>query len=179
MLLVFKTKNSLGMYQLKIALFFLIVFAFGCENSNNCQDSKRAYKLLPDSHIIHSFDTIQGYPITLYKIEEGQKIVASYRFDGARCDYIADDEYANSLSFHFDKNLETFEFKDEEIANTNFFYFESGAWVNSTRYSSKKGLISGTKLDENRWDIKIDLKTESLDSIFSAQKVQVEGIFKK
>lgn len=161
-----------------IFLACILAFSFGCDKFN-CTGPSWTYELLTDKEIVITQDTFSGNPLTIYEILDGNKTVAKYTHGTRECEEIYDDEYAEHLSFHFDDALEDFEFKDEEILNTNCFYYESGAWVRHNRYRIQKGTITGKKVDENRWDIQINVETEPADSFDIVKQVVIDGIFRK
>lgn len=154
----------------------IILFAFACKKEN-CFEGKRTFELLPNSEITITTDTTHPALITFVDIHEGNFIVAKYQYE-RDCEYANDDEYAERLAFHIDKDLESFIFKDEEINSINFFYQEWGAWITHQKYALKSGIISGKKIESNRWDIQINIELAGLDSLTKSKNIVLDGIFR-
>ena len=93
-------------------------------------------------------------------IEYGENLVFEYRFDAYHQEHIADDEYSETIRFEIDSKLDKFSYSDDELLNIKaiftpycFCYFP----LNESKNVDPKGTISGEKISNNEWEIKINI----------------------
>ena len=140
--------------------YLLLIMAFiiiSCSDNDFEQDVYN-YTFTENSDLIVSSreDSYMKYGV----IEGGENLVFEYRFDAYDEEQIADDEYTEFIRFEIDSELESFSYSNEELLSIElvftkacFCYFP----LDESKDVSPKGMISGEKISNEKWKIKIDL----------------------
>ncbi|MEL6694704.1 MAG: hypothetical protein AAFV78_13670 [Bacteroidota bacterium] len=90
------------------------------------------------------------------RVNVGDKRVFEFDFTGNQDDLIADDEYGESIWFEVPMDLESFEYKDEELKDIQLTFRPSCFCLIET-VSVDQGKVKGKKLGDKRWEIEIDI----------------------
>ena len=139
-------------------LLIMALIIISC-NDNDSEQDENNYTFTENSDLkIFSYqaDSYMKYGV----IESGENLVFEYRFDAYDEELIADDEYSEFIRFEIDSELESFSYSNEELINIDlvftkacFCYFP----MEESKDVSPKGMISGEKISNEKWKIKIDL----------------------
>ena len=93
-------------------------------------------------------------------IEAGENLVFEYHFTAQDDVQIADDEYGETIKFEIDNSLNEFSYSNTELSTIDivfskhcFCYFP----MDASKDVEPIGIISGKKISENTWKIKIDV----------------------
>jgi len=78
-----------------------------------------------------------------------------------------------SISFEIDSSMNEFSFSDQELATTNANY-RAGPTLDSPSFLIEQGTISGNRIDEQSWDISIDI---IITTDFWETPLNIDGIF--
>ena len=91
-------------------------------------------------------------------IVDGNNLVFQYEYQADDEENIADDEYSEFIRFEIDPTLTEFEFKDVQLQDIKLTLTQSCfcGFSNEEKDVPPSGMISGEKISENRWLIKID-----------------------
>ncbi len=161
-----------------LQLLIIIALFTSCSNeeTDDCDVENYQYNWSTEKSIAKDYNTeIERFDFT---VTVGTNNVFEYNHSGAQCDYILDDEWGELLSFEINKDLTIFEYKDDEILQTNCFYQEYGAWVSHIQSAISKGVIKGEKSGNNTW--KISGTITVLSEFYTAPKeIKFTGIFKQ
>lgn len=142
-----------------LKLIGLLIF-IGIHSSCNEDDPNQdlyAYTYSDESEltVTSSEDSYMKYGA----IETGENLVFEYKFDAHDEEHIADDEYSETIRFEIDPQLEQFSYTDDQLLNIKavftqycFCYFA----LTESKNVNPKGTISGEKISENEWKIKIN-----------------------
>lgn len=138
-----------------LLIFTLIVIS--CNEDDSNQD-EYTYSYFDKSELtINSReDSFMKYGI----IKSGENLVFEYRFDAYDEEQIADDEYSETIRFEIDSKLDKFSYSGDELLSIKpvftpycFCYFPQ----NESKNVDPKGTISGEKISNNKWKIKINI----------------------
>lgn len=164
-----------------VILSILILSCFSScssdDEKNDCQPETVIAKTTAEKEIIVKFNT--EFERNDYTVEDGNNLVFEYNYTRAQCDYIADDEWGETLIFQVEDQNNNFDFTNDEILATNCFYQQQGAWVNHNQYQIKRGVIKGEKISENQWKITVDVETDLLFPNQIPKKIKFTEIFIK
>lgn len=143
-----------------------------CSNDDSQADSY-TYTYFEESEltITSNEDSYMKYGI----IESGENLVFEYTFKAHDEEHIADDEYSESIRFEIDPKLEQFSYSDDELLNIKtvltqycFCYFA----LTESKNVNPKGSISGEKISDNEWEIKINI------TFYGDEEKVINGNFK-
>jgi hypothetical protein len=139
-------------------LLIMALIIISC-NDNDSEQDEYNYTFTENSDLKifpYQADSYMKYGV----IESGENLVFEYRFDAYDEELIADDEYSEFIRFEIDSELESFSYSNEELINIDlvftkacFCYFP----MEESKDVSPKGMISGEKISNEKWKIKIDL----------------------
>lgn len=167
-----------------ISLSLLLIAFSSCDkdddkndSKNDCQPETVITKWTAEKQVILEFDT--EFKRNNYTIKDGNNLVFEYIHTRAQCDYIADDEWGETLIFQVEDQNSNFEFTNDEILVTNCFYQQQGAWVNHKQYQIKSGAIKGEKISGNQWKITADIETVPQVTEEKPIKIKFTEIFTK
>ncbi len=160
-------------YLISSAVFAITFLFIACQN-NNCHGDKEDFIILENKSI--SIDSSNVF-FQHYFVEEGDFLVFQYTHAIAQCDNILDDEWAEELSFEVKDSLDSFNYTDATLNQAKCFVRESGAWVNGQTNPIMKGSISGTKQNENTWDVSIAIIVDPLDVGGEAREITLNESF--
>jgi hypothetical protein len=163
-------------YMAICLLFLSGLFACKKESDENCHPELAHAVWVSEKEIIVNFDT--EYQRNNYEIADGPHILFHYNHTGAQCDDRYDDEWGEILAFAVNKEVEYFEYKDEEILELQCFYQQYGAWVTHNAYQVRDGIIKGRKISLNRWEIEVSVLTTPLFEDEQPRKIEFHEIFK-
>jgi hypothetical protein len=108
-------------------------------------------------------------------IESGENLVFEYRFVANDDKEIADDEYSETVRFEIDSKLDKFSYSDDELLNIKAV-FTKNCYCDFSLTESKivnpKGTISGEKISNNEWEIKINI------TFYGDEEKVINGNFK-
>jgi hypothetical protein len=93
-------------------------------------------------------------------IESGENLVFEYRFDAYDNKQIADDEYSETVRFEIDSKLDKFSYSDDELLDIKAVFTQycyCGFSLSESKNDNPKGTISGEKISNNEWKIKINI----------------------
>ena len=139
-----------------IGLLIFIGIQSSCSSDDSNQDLYK-YTYFDESELTltSSDDSYMVYGI----IESGENLVFEYFFEAHDEENIADDEYSETIRFEIDPKLEQFSYSNDELLNIKtvftqycFCYFA----LTESKNVKPKGTISGEKISENEWKIKIN-----------------------
>jgi len=138
-----------------LLIFTLILISCNKDDSN--QDLfTYTYFDKSELTITSSQDSYMKYGI----IESGENLVFEYRFDAYDEEQIADDEYSETVRFEIDSKLDKFSYSDDELLNIKAVftkYCYCGFALTESKNVNPKGTISGEKISNNEWKIKINI----------------------
>ena len=93
-------------------------------------------------------------------VASGENLVFEYRFNAEDDAQIADDEYGETIRFEIDEDLNEFSYSNTELATMKlvfsrdcFCYFP----MDVSKNVDPTGSISGQKISDKQWNIKIDV----------------------
>ncbi len=161
-------------YLFGCLLLSMTLLTIACD-PDNCDAEMKSYTVQADKSIQIAIDTLSL--VANYQVSDGENLVFQYHHVRAQCDNIADDEWAETLSFEVDKNAETFMFEDADLNLANCFVRESGAWVNGSSNPIMKGMITGTKKNNNDWDVEISIVVDPLNVGGGSREIVLEEVF--
>ena len=95
--------------------------------------------------------------LRLAAVTSGEKLVFMYRYTYGDYVELMDDEYTESILFEVSPDVEEFTISGEDLrannANLGFLCF----CENSSFYPISNGTIKGVKIDENEWQVTIEI----------------------
>jgi len=145
-----------------LPILFVLVF-LGCSddkaNDNGCDDDIITATILDNSNILVTYN--DEFDRNDFSIVAGNKLVFTYDFTAAQCDDISDDEFGQVLNFELPLNSSSFVASDADILGLDAYSYRYGAWVSSNRFQIQQGTIAGEKLDDNRWEITVNVTATS------------------
>lgn len=168
-----------------IQLVALSMIILSCEENGKDNNSDTySYEYVTASMIVTKYDTvIHEYTLqdsnyldtsifVTSEIKEGDHMVFEYHYIYSDEAQIADDEYSERILLEIPADQESFIYTDEELheLNTTFDYYCFCPLVGLVKADS--GIISGKKIDENKWKIEINAR-------FSEQDNNTEYSFEK
>jgi len=158
-----------------ILLVSMLLFSCSKDDTDDCDAEAFLCNFSQDKTILKNYNTeFERYE---YPVSDGTNNVFEYNHSGAQCDYIMDDEWGELLTFEINKDLDVFEYEDNEILLTNCFYQEYGAWVSHIQSPISKGILKGEKISKNVW--KISATITVFPEFYTAPKeIKFIGIFK-
>lgn len=108
-------------------------------------------------------------------IESGENLVFEYRFDAYNDEQMADTEYSETVRFEIDSKLDKFSYSDDELLNIKAVFTQycfCGFTPTESKNVDPKGTISGEKISNNRWKIKINI------TFYGDEEKVINGNFK-
>ncbi|QDO94582.1 hypothetical protein FNB79_11600 [Formosa sediminum] len=140
-----------------IAIFSLFLVA--CNNDDDGYGPTYDYIFTENSELtVVSYDT-ETY-IKYGEVQPGEKLVFKYRYDAGEDLATYDAGFTEWIRFEIDPELERFSYTDDELLTIDavytkscFCYFE----YDEAKDVDPVGTISGEKLSDNSWKIKIDV----------------------
>ena len=119
---------------------------------------KYAYSYTNKSDLIIS--TSEDSYMKFGTVASGENLVFEYRFNAEDDAQIADDEYGETIRFEIDEDLNEFSYSNTELATMKlvfsrdcFCYFP----MDVSKNVEPTGSISGQKISDKQWNIKIDV----------------------
>ena len=109
-------------------------------------------------------------------IESGKNLVFEYRFDAYNDEQMADTEYSETVRFEIDSRLDKFFYSDDELLNIKSVFTQycyCGFTPTESNNVNPKGTISGEKISNNRWKIKINI------TFYGDEEKVITGNFKR
>ena len=156
-----------------IIILLIFVLSFISCNEKESNSDTYSYTFVDNSKLIIS--TIEETYMKYGSIDDGKNLVFEYRFDAYDEIQIADDEYAETIQFEIDSNLQSFSYSNEELLNTNlvftkhcFCYFPN----DESKDVDPVGVITGEKLSNSEWRISINV------TFYGGQQRSISGNFK-
>jgi len=155
-----------------ILLLTVLLILLSCDEKESNLDTY-SYTFTENSELI--ITTIEESYMRFGSVEEGQNLVFKYRFKAHDEVQIADDEYAETIQFEIDPQLENFNYLNQELMNSNlvfakhcfcFFPFDELKNVDPI------GIISGKKISNKEWNISINV------TFYGDEERNISGIFK-
>ncbi len=163
---------------ISICLIILTVLsACNKESDGNCHPESIRAVWVPGKEVNVNYDT--EYQRNNYEIVDGKHILFHYNHTGAQCDDRFDDEWGEILAFAVNKEVDYFEFNNEDILEVNCFYQQFGAWVGHNDYQIKDGIIKGRKISLNRWEIEVSVTTTPLFENEQPRQIEFNALFMK
>jgi len=164
----------------KIFILLLIIGVWGCENSNdsgNENPGSEEFRILTNSQITtetapSGFEEMPE--ITLARIIEGEQLVFVYTFIHPDAVFISDDELTEQLIFEIDPNLSSFTLSGDELLEHSTFYTQFCFCVSSGDIAISNGTITGTRINEDRWQVNFDI---SLNLFNEQHSLSGNGVF--
>jgi len=143
---------------------------FACSDTD---DDIYAYRFFKNKQLnIISSDEMH---IKFGEVKEGNNLVFEYEFSTEGEINVIDDEYTEFIHFEIDKNVEEFNFKDEELSTINlvlskrcFCFFGN----DENKKAEPTGIINGKKISENEWNITMEI------IFYGDEKRFIQGIFR-
>jgi len=153
-----------------LLIFTLIIISCNKDDSN--QDLYTyTYSDKSELTITSSEDSYMKYGI----IESGENLVFEYRFDAYDNEQIADDEYSETVRFEIDSKLDQFSYSDDELLNIKAVFTQNcfcGFTPTESKNVNPVGTISGEKISNNEWKIKINI------TFYGDEEKVINGNFK-
>jgi len=145
-------------YILILLSLILISCSDGDDNKSEKIVAKYAYSYFENKKIVLSSSDNSYLKYGL--IEAGGNLVFEYRYTAEDNPAIADDEYAETILFEIQPNIQNFSYTDSELSSINivftkycFCYFPKS----NEKDKDPTGTISGKKLSNNQWEITMDI----------------------
>jgi len=152
-----------------------IIFVLSLLSCNNKETNSDTYSYTFTESSTLIISTIEESYLKYGTIEDGENLVFEYRFDAYDEVQIADDEYAETIKFEIDSELESFNYSNDELLNTNlvfskhcFCYFP----YDELKDVNPIGIITGEKLSNNEWEITINV------TFYGDEQRTINGNFK-
>jgi hypothetical protein len=165
------------MAKFVITLTLLAVMSCVELDGEDCSPENVWTGLTPGKEII-----IQAHPNLLtnwYSVVDGEHLLFHYSHTAEDCKNVRDDEWQENLLFIVDKDATSFEVSDDALREIKCYYYQDGAWTNSTHFEITDGSIKGTKINDNTWDVTVSIKTPSVGPAQQAQMIEFSGTFGK
>src|SRR5690606_15826116 len=152
-----------------ILLSIAIQFVNAQQESEFCVlANKRITNTIVDSSLYNGF-------FHEFKVLDGSNYVFVY----IKREQIYSSIETDIFLFEIPKNeIDSFKYKDNEVLNTNAVYFPMRGnqivYPDSTFFNISKGIIKGKNVDENNWDVSINIlvKINNNDTISFSQCVK-------
>lgn len=164
-------RNSIILSLTSIALSLA-----GCKqtgvNPTNCREGKCTYTILANQQI--TIDTSDSLWQNV-DIMTGDQLVFEYEYVQRDNDRIADDEYTERIYFEIDPEIDSFSFRDAELAEVNLV-MQPICFCIPTLGTPISGTLTGEKLSETAWKVEMDV-TFDQDQFTSA--TSFDAVFEK
>jgi hypothetical protein len=156
---------------LAFSLFFI-----SCNNNETLTDEDTySYTFKDKSALIISSEETSY--MKYGAVETGENLVFEYRYDKDDVELIADDEYSEYLQFEINSALDEFSYATDEISNIDivfskvcYCYFPFDA----QKDNSPTGTISGKKISNTMWNIKIEMTFYGSDTRIIEENFNLE-----
>lgn len=156
----------------KITLLLILIITFSSCNEKVSNLDTYTYSFTEKSKL--TISNVEGTYMNFGSIEEGENLVFEYRFEAYDEVQIADDEYAETIRFEIESQLENFNFTNAELLSTNlvftkhcFCYFP----FDELKNIEPIGVISGEKISNNEWNITINV------TFYGDEQRNIQGSF--
>ncbi len=176
-------------------VFVLSLIIYGCKkNESNINSDTYSYKYSASSKIETTFDTVINeytsqdciyIDTTIFANSEviaGDNNVFKYFYSYADAPDIADDEYSESILIEIPVLEDTFYYDSDGLNGLNTAFEYSCYCSNLGLIKADSGTISGIKIDDNNWKIKLNArftgKQDWTDELFQ-KRFSISEIFKK
>ncbi|MFK7921992.1 MAG: hypothetical protein AB8H47_08545 [Bacteroidia bacterium] len=127
----------------------------------NCRDGECSYSYVEGQSIEIVHDSVNQS--TFVEIVNGDKLVFKYLYTADDEDYIADDEYTENIYFEIDPEVESFSFRDEEMADIQLT-IQPICFCVPLIYEPRIGSLSGKRLNNTTWEVSLDVSYEQYGS---------------
>ncbi|NJB70006.1 hypothetical protein GGR42_000468 [Saonia flava] len=141
-----------------IASVLIFLLFMGCSKSND-NDGRKDYFFYTESQIVLEDSGGNNFA----KIVDGENLVFEYFFQHPDQENIADDEYSERIIFEMDASLSSFSISNTTLTEYNTYFDEYCFCGLQGSTPITFGTIKGTKIDENRWDITLNVSFEMYD----------------
>lgn len=155
------------------------IFAFFTSYSGFSQElPEKLYAILEDQVIVP--DTTVNDFQTWYTLKKGDKLVFHFRQQTKNFDRTIAYDVGYRLDFYFQipADADYFEFEGEELKEVMAFSQPFCRCVPSQAYY-EEGTIQGRKLNENEWEVHIQLSGQSPQKKEKTYTIETSGIFQK
>ena len=162
---------------LSIVLCVLIIIG-ACHKagSKQCPSDDYAYTFVNNARI----DTVSRpirdprYNMLIATVVPGARRVFTYQHIHSECPDVQDGGSTGTLVFEADPNVSHFKYYADSVAAANCYWRTSCYGCNAGAVVPIGGTIEGTRVNDNKWKIDIDVKTNS--SSVSVLKVSADFI---
>jgi hypothetical protein len=157
-------------------IFFFLLFSFlltACKKSDkSCPFDTYTYNFKNNTKV----DTVRGFgqgTLIAHPVS-GNKKVFIYNHSYTACPQVADGDWNALLLFEVDPSLNYFKFYTDDLESIKCYYHIEFAEIHSDAYIPVAGVIEGTRINDQKWNVNIDLmltndKTLKISAIFAAQ----------
>ncbi|WGK64991.1 hypothetical protein [Croceiramulus getboli] len=159
-----------------LSFLVLSLFLCSCSNDDDASDQQRIdYNLYTNAALNIPAEDADFFLVTI--AETGDQLVFEYVLDIPSDPDIADSGFRESILFEIDASTTTFEVSDEDLLTINPYYRQSCFCETVESVLIQSGTISGTRSDQNSWQIDIDVEID-LGGTLPLEK-QVSGVFRQ
>jgi len=138
--------------------------------------SEYTYKIHDNKEILeHCNFNLNGYSDYWAEVVDGDMLVFEYIYKASEDPMTYDDGHTEKVMFQINKDELSFLFENKEIITTKCFIYEAYDWADY--YKVSDGIIEGTKLNENEWQVKFDVFV--IDESGTEFRVTVDHVFTK
>ncbi len=161
----------------KITLLLLLISFLSCvSNDETGIDERGTEEMIILSFTNDSQVAINNQNDLLFAFSEsGDNLVFEYRFVGAQRDLVADDEFVETILFEIDPQTNSFSLENSELQTINAFYQQFCFCQQAGSIAIDNGTISGAKIDDDSWQISIDI---SFVIFGNPQSIIHSGVFR-
>ncbi|CAM1350351.1 hypothetical protein [Tenacibaculum crassostreae] len=144
-----------------IILFVLSIIINACSsNEDNIEKDTYTYSFYKNSKL--TINEVEDSYMKEGKIDSGDKLVFKYLFSAYDNKEVADDEFNSEvIMFEIDPNISSFTYSDSQLLDIKSVFTKYCFCVFSNEQTDKDvaptGTISGTKISDKYWDIKINV----------------------
>lgn len=161
--------NMKSMKYLTYCLLILSLISLGCSDN---QTEFTTFKYFESS----SIQTQNDPNFFLASIENGNNLVFEYKYVLEADPDIADSGFSETILFEIDPSLEEFTYRDQELEGINTYYRHICFCESIESILVNSGSISGTKINNNSWNIDININFRYEQSQPLTNK-QISGTF--
>jgi hypothetical protein len=158
---------------MKSKLLFLLLAITIIACSDNSSKKTTELRFYENS----SIEVLENVDVFVVTIGSGNNMVFEYQFQIDPEPGIADSGYSEKILFEINSSLSEFSLSDTELKSIKAYYRQSCFCENTESVEINSGSILGSKINENRWmiDINVNIKLSEFNDPVNKQ---VSGVFR-
>jgi len=157
-----RVRQGYNLYHMRKTLLFTLLATTICtachkKSSRQCPTDDYTYTFRNNSRV----DTVSApvwnaYPMLIANVVAGDKRVFTYQQEHTTCPEVQDGYFARILVFETDPHASHFEYNSDSLGAIKC-YLRASCYGCSGAIVPTGGTIKGTRTDNNKWDVNVDL----------------------